>query len=301
MSGIDWGSTDTVLASQLVIATALAVHLLILRPRAARADLLLDAQIIQDELELAVRLGNVTEVSVEIVATQQLLRRVQQNPRSAGLVLERIPALAQTARQGPRPTDVEYLSGALDRLSDAGQRYLRGAWPRAGALPPPIAVATAVRETDEPIRDQANVHLEDDDDFVEEFGDEYDEDAPEQSPTVRGTERGVDLELHQDLDPDPDPEHDSELDGDEPAWTAIDEQVRRASRDAFSPTPATVDLSEPEWTPAWMDLVLAESSPRTSDSGQSDRHARPFRPSRSSNHSSARKSERLDRSTVLPR
>jgi hypothetical protein len=288
MSGVDWAGTDTVLASQLVIAAALAVHLLILRPRAARADLLLDVRIIQDELELAGRLGHVAEVSVEIVAVQQLLRRVQQNPRSAGLVLERIPALAQTARHGSRPTDAEYLGGALDRLSDAGQRYLRGAWPRAGALSAAITVPTAAHGADEPVRDQASVHPEDDD-LADEFGDEYDDD------------RGADLELSPDLELDSDPEHDSDLDGDETGWTAIDEQARHASRDAFAPAPTTVDLSEPEWTPAWMDLVLAEGPSRTSESGQSDRHARPFRPSRSSNHSSARKSERLDRSSVLPR
>ena len=133
MSGVHWTSADVVLAGQLVSATALAVHLLILRPRAAGQNLLLDARIMQDELDLAERLGHVSSTNLETIALQQLLRRIRRNPGSAGLVLERIPELAQAAEFDSRPTEAEYLLGALDRLNDAGRRYLRAAWPRATA------------------------------------------------------------------------------------------------------------------------------------------------------------------------
>jgi hypothetical protein len=128
----DLTDTGLVAAGQLGTALALAVHLLYLRPRAARRDLVLDARLIQDELELAERAGHVT--GAEYVAVQQLLQRVGQNPRSAQLVLTRIPWLRQDVVTGTPQPDVEYLTGALDRLGDAGERYLRVAWPRAGAL-----------------------------------------------------------------------------------------------------------------------------------------------------------------------
>jgi hypothetical protein len=284
MSGLNWGAVDwagpdVVLACQLVSAAALTVHLLILRPRAARRDLLLDARIVQDELDLAERLGHVTAANPETLALQQLLRRVRQNPRSARLVLDRIPALSRAAQQGSPPMHVEYLTGALDRLGDAAQRYLRGAWPRGGTLsaepagpvvdlsPPTVApaVAPAVPPTVAPV-------VEPDDDRDGAAGDLADS--------------------FQHLD---DGDLESDLDGNEPPWTAAEDAGR---------SPIDVDLTDPDWSPAWVDLVRVEKPSQRAAARQADRHdrhSRPFRPGRSSGHPPSRLADPSDRPTVLPR
>jgi len=280
MTAVAWSSADVVLAGQLVSAAALAVHLLILRPRAARRDLLLDARIVQDELDLAERLGQVCAASPETLALQQLLRRVRQNPRSAALVLDRIPALARATQRGSVQTHVEYVGGALDRLGDAGQRYLRGAWPRAGALsagPPVTPVEIDLTESGLNARPEIGFPTADDED---EWDDEPD--------------TGLDDE----------DEPDSDLDVDEPPWTTAEESFRPLSPRTPAGGPDEVDLTDddPDWSPAWVDLVRTESSPRIPvQVDRHDRHSRPFRPARSSTHANNRPVEPVDRTSVLPR
>jgi len=323
MNGIDWASGDVVLACQLLCAGTLAAHLLILRPRGARKDLLLDARIVQDELDLAERLGHVAAENVETIAVQQVLRRIRQNPRSAGLVLERIPALASTAARNSSitPTDVEYLGGALDRLSDAAQRYLRGAWPRAGALSAVMVAAPArdlhrkalhQNEKDQDAIDLAKIEVAeadvDDADLDDADGDGDDMDLD-------------DLELDDaDLDDadssssaemlDLSDEEFAELFGDDLNYEAAGDATTKTSAvhlngpraaSDLEPAPAPADLPSDAGAPAWLDLVKAETPRRTSGLGLADRHARPYRPARPSGHSSARRVEQLDRSSVLPR
>jgi hypothetical protein len=307
VNGIDWGGPDVVLACQLICATTLSAHLLILRPRAARRDLLFDARVVQDELDLAERLGHVDPLNVETIAVQQLLRRVRQNPRSAGLVLARIPALARSAAHSTRRTDVEYLGGALDRLSDAAQRYLRGAWPRAGtlsttvrAIPPTVWDDGRQLDLDDadPYPSADELYLIEDDeglDFDDAFDAEFDAEFEDDD------DESADEHLVAQLDENLDVDLDSDLDVSEPAWTAAEEQARPPRRDAPGPVPITVQLSEASGSPAWVDLVQAETPRRNAGLGLADRHARPYRPARSSGHSAARRIEQPDHSSVLPR
>ena len=68
--------------------------------------------------------------------------------------------------------------------------------------------------------------------------------------------------------------------------------------------PDEVDLTDddPDWSPAWVDLVRTESSPRIPvQVDRHDRHSRPFRPARSSTHANNRPVEPVDRTSVLPR
>jgi hypothetical protein len=162
VSGLDLGTGDIALLCQLVSAAALGVHLLVLRPRAARRDLVLDARIVQDELELDARLGQVSPTAPETLALQQILRRLQHDPRSAGMVAERITLLSQTGRQRSPQPHAESLRGALDRLEDAGARYLRGAWPRAGMPAPRPATRSYGLEEIEDLDDQDEVKTVDD-------------------------------------------------------------------------------------------------------------------------------------------
>jgi hypothetical protein len=294
MSGIDWGSADVVLACQLLTAGTLAVHLLVLRPRGAKQDLLLDARIVQDELDLAERLGQISANSVEAIATQQLLRRIRQNPRSAGLVLERIPELALAARASIGPTDIEYLGGGLDRLSDAVHRYLRGAWPRAGVLSATAASAsTPVWSLAEPELDQNEpdpynpadvLYLIEDKDLTDQKEPADDKepahhDPDEVEPAHSEIDSRDDKAVHDTADHDEEEDEDVFLDADEITVPPI---------------------SEDDWAPSWVDLVRVETPRRSSGTGTADRHARPYRPALSTGHPS-RRAEPVDRSSVLPR
>jgi hypothetical protein len=306
MTTIDWSSADVVLAGQLISAAALAVHLLILRPRAARRDLLLDARIVQDELDLAERLGHVSSINPETLALQQLLRRIRQNPRSAALVLDRIPALARATQRGSQQTHVEYVGGALDRLGDAGQRYLRGAWPRAGALSagPPDELPPENYPVEGELRSRPDIGFPTDDDE-----DDWDDDL----------DAGLDYDDDTDEpdEKDDSPDEKDEFDPDELPWPAAEDRSM-AGRNLG---PREVDLTDypddrsrrddrnelgqrddPAWSPAWVDLVRAESAERVS-AGRAghDRHSRPFRPARSSTRATNRPGEPVDRSSVLPR
>jgi hypothetical protein len=162
MNGVDLSTGDIALVCQLVSAAALGVHLLVLRPRAARRDLTLEAQIVQDELELGVRLGQVSPVARETLALQQILRRIRYDPRSVGMVMDRITLLSQTAHERTPQTHIECIRGALDRVGDAGQRYLRGAWPRAGMPSPRPASRSYGLEEIEDLDDLDDVNTVDD-------------------------------------------------------------------------------------------------------------------------------------------
>ncbi|HST85601.1 MAG TPA: hypothetical protein VLL08_27935 [Kineosporiaceae bacterium] len=313
MNPVGWTSGDVVLTCQLVSATALAVHLLVLRPRAASQDLRLDARIIHDELDLAERLGHVSSTDVETIALQQLLCRVRRNPSSAGLVLARIPALARSVGYRSRPVEAEYLLGALDRLSDAGRRYLRTAWPRTGSL------SAAMTSTPAMLRERELRYLDDDIDFAgSDFaGSDFDDvvsvdqvsvdDAELDVPDLNGSDSRADTEQddarNETTDLGKAPGSESDLAPDRNATVRLDLDTdrnsgRRSDRDGEQ---AEVELSEPDDAPAWVDLVRAETPRRNSGLGLADRHARPYRPARSSGHAASRRIEQPDRSSVLPR
>jgi hypothetical protein len=285
MNGVDWAGADVVLACQLVSATALAAHLLILRPRAAAQDLLLDARIIQDELDLAERLGHITSNNLETIALQQLLRRIRQNPSSASLVLERIPTLAQALDYRSRPAEAEYLIGALDRLSDASRRYLRGAWPRAGVRSARLPLVPTQHRDPVEIGYLQDDQLSDDDlNAIAGLGvDDSDIVDVDVVDVVDVDEIGAD-----DFD-------DAEATDEQP------DRDRDSNSGSGSGSGSGSKRSGSEWTPTWVDLVRAETPRRNSSLGQADRHARPYRPARPSAHASSRRLEQLDRSSVLPR
>jgi hypothetical protein len=319
MSEIDWAGGDVVLACQLLTAATLAVQLLVLRPRRARHDLLLDARIIQDELDLAERLGHISATNVEIVAMQQLLCRVRQNPQSVGLVLERIPFLALAVGHDTGPVEAEYVGGALDRLSDAAQRYLCGAWPRAAtlsaigtgrsiAVPHPETDRADLRpEVDGQAHDSRDEERADviqlpDDDLDSEFEDELDEDL---DSDLEVDDPG-NLDMMDDLDDDELRDDDRDLDDDlDDEFTVyLDHRLtpeRSPDRDTADAADRPGSGQGPTQLPAWVELVRTETPRRTSALGQADRHARPFRPARSTAHSSANRIDPIDRSSVLPR
>jgi hypothetical protein len=323
MNPVDWASGDVVLTCQLVSATALAVHLLVLRPRAASRDLQLDARIVHDELDLAERLGHVSSTDVETIALQQLLCRVRRNPGSAGLVLGRIPALARSVGYRNRSAEAEYILGALDRLSDAGRRYLRTAWPRTGALSAAMASSPALLREMEPAR-----YLDDDIDFdgsdfddivsVDHVSiDDADLDVTDltaadlkasdlngsdpKDADLNGTDNSEDVERtdsrSEKMGPGQAPPSEPNPPADRNAAVRLDldseqNSGRRSDRESDS---------EPDYAPAWVDLVRAETPRRNSSLGTADRHARPYRPARSSGHAASRRIEQPDRSSVLPR
>ena len=349
MNPVDWAGGDAVLTCQLVSAAALAAHLLILRPRAASRDLLLDAGIVQDELDLAERLGHISSTDVETIALQQLLCRVRRNPGSTGLVLARIPALARSVGYRTGSAEAEYLLGALDRLSDAGRRYLRTAWPRTGTLAAAMTSAPAIGRDLEPDLEPVR-YLDDDLDFADDvrsydvrsYDVRTDEALVDDATTdaggrddattdagngddarvdaVSASDAGDDLDHYDarrdlsDLDqaPPSEPARKATLraDADRSAAGAgknpgapSDHELDRysGSRAGRDGEPADPELSEPDGAPAWVDLVRAETPRRNSGLGQADRHARPYRPARSSGHAASRRIEQPDRSSVLPR
>jgi uncharacterized protein YjbI with pentapeptide repeats len=293
----------------------------------------LDARIVHDELDLAERLGHVSSTDVETIALQQLLCRVRRNPGSAGLVLARIPALARSVGYRNRSAEAEYLLGALDRLSDAGRRYLRTAWPRTGALSAAMASPPALLREMEPAR-----YLDDDIDFD---GSDFDDIVSVDHVSIDDTDLDVTDLTAADLKASDfngtdfngsglngSGPKDADLNGtdsseDVEANDSRSEKMGPGQAPPSEPNPpadrnATVRLDldsepnsgrrsdresdpEPDYAPAWVDLVRAETPRRNSSLGTADRHARPYRPARSSGHAASRRIEQPDRSSVLPR
>jgi hypothetical protein len=129
-----WDAETLATGAQFLMAAALAVHVLVARPRAARESLTLAARIIGDDVTLDQNHGLLPVRDAEVERVRQLVARVVHDPATAKSVL-----LAADAELATRPADEApgvdriRVEAYLTRLADACARYQHDAWPLNGA------------------------------------------------------------------------------------------------------------------------------------------------------------------------
>jgi hypothetical protein len=136
MTNLTWDGATLATGGQMLIAAALAVQILVLRPRAARQNLALSARIIGDDVTLDQNHGLLPVEDARVERVHQLLKRLTQDPATAKSVL--IAADAEVAaaseletRHAVETLDRIRMDAYLTRLADACSRYLHDAWPLA--------------------------------------------------------------------------------------------------------------------------------------------------------------------------
>lgn len=191
-----WDAETLATGAQLLLAATIAVHLLVVRPRAARENLALAARVIGDDVTLDQNHGLLPVRDTGVERVRQLVARVVHDPATAKSVL-----LAAGADLASRPAEEEpdvdriRVEAYLTRLSDACTRYQHDAWPLNGAAqrarhafrPSPGPLASSPAEADE-----------------ERFA-EHDEPVVEEAPAVidlaEVEPRHIDLDAAREDDP----------------------------------------------------------------------------------------------------
>ena len=153
MSALTWDAGTLATGGQLLMAATIAVHLLVVRPRAARENLALSARIIGDDVTLDQNHGLLPIRDPEVERVRQLVARVVQDPTTAKNVL--LGAEAELAADPGAPglptVDRIRVEAYLTRLADACSRYQHDAWPfTAGAQLPRHAFRPSARPVTAP-------------------------------------------------------------------------------------------------------------------------------------------------------
>ena len=119
MSALTWDAGTLATGGQLLMAATIAVHLLVVRPRAARENLALSARIIGDDVTLDQNHGLLPIRDPEVERVRQLVARVVQDPTTAKNVL--LGAEAELAADPGRLLEERHREAALGRGRGGGE------------------------------------------------------------------------------------------------------------------------------------------------------------------------------------
>ena len=164
MNGLIWDAETLATGAQLLLAATIGVHVLVVRPRAARENLALTAKIIGDDVTLDQNHGLLPVRDADVERVRQLLGRVVQDPATAKNVSLAADAELASTDSDAVSVDRIRIEAYLTRLAAACARYQHDAWPLNGATqlarhafrPSAGPLAAPPVETEEPVVEAAD-------------------------------------------------------------------------------------------------------------------------------------------------